>query len=158
MNKYYKILGVNENSTKEEIKSAYRNLLKKFHPDTYNGDKNYASKKSAEINEAYAMVLADREKKGYREPPKKEKKSEKQTFNKKKEPKTKTEVKAEKQVKTEKFKSEYKADITAEEKIQENKRKYELTTKEKKMKLLLDVSIVSLTLLTILLILLFALL
>lgn len=65
MNKYYKILGVTEESTKEEIKSAHRNLLKKYHPDTYLGDKNFAAKKSAEINVAYAQVLADREKNGF---------------------------------------------------------------------------------------------
>ena len=70
MNKYYKILGVKENCTNEEIKRAYRTLLKKFHPDAFVGDKNFASKKSAEINEAYAQILADREEKGYKDPPK----------------------------------------------------------------------------------------
>lgn len=68
MNKYYKILGVTEENTKEEIKSAHRNLLKKYHPDTYLGDKNFAAKKSAEINVAYAQVLADREKNGFAQP------------------------------------------------------------------------------------------
>ena len=68
MNKYYRILRVTEESTKEEIKSAHRNLLKKYHPDTYLGDKNFAAKKSAEINVAYAQVLADREKNGFAQP------------------------------------------------------------------------------------------
>ncbi|NNC85328.1 MAG: DnaJ domain-containing protein [Bacteroidia bacterium] len=33
MTPYHKILGINENASKDEIKSAYRSLAKKFHPD-----------------------------------------------------------------------------------------------------------------------------
>lgn len=53
---YYEILGVNKNSTADEIKSAYRNLAKKFHPDV-NKDKS-AEEKFKEANEAYE-VLSD---------------------------------------------------------------------------------------------------
>lgn len=88
MNKYYKILGVTEESTKEEIKSAHRNLLKKYHPDTYLGDKNFAAKKSAEINVAYAQVLADREKNGFAQP-------KSQTTRQKNEPKQSKKAKTE---------------------------------------------------------------
>lgn len=88
MNKYYKILGVTEESTKEEIKSAHRNLLKKYHPDTYLGDKNFAAKKSAEINVAYAQVLADREKNGFAQP-------KSQTTQQKNEPKQSKKAKTE---------------------------------------------------------------
>ena len=35
MNEPYKVLGVSPNATDEEIKSAYRNLTKKYHPDNY---------------------------------------------------------------------------------------------------------------------------
>lgn len=53
---YYKILGVNRNASKEEIKSAYKKLAKQFHPDV-NKDAN-AGEKFKEINEA-ASVLGD---------------------------------------------------------------------------------------------------
>src|SRR3989339_763061 len=53
---YYKILGVDRNASKEEIKSAYKRLAKKFHPDV-NKDPN-ATEKFKEINEA-ASVLGD---------------------------------------------------------------------------------------------------
>src|SRR3989338_6245065 len=56
---YYKILGVDKTATKEEIKKAYKNLAKKYHPDL-NKDSG-AADKFKEINEA-AAVLADDEK------------------------------------------------------------------------------------------------
>ena len=40
---YFKILGVSKNATDKEIKNAYRKLAKKYHPDTYQGDKKIAS-------------------------------------------------------------------------------------------------------------------
>lgn len=58
---YYKILGVNKNASKEELKKAYRKLALKFHPDRNKGDKQ-AEEKFKQANEAYA-VLSDPEKK-----------------------------------------------------------------------------------------------
>ena len=55
---YFKILGVSKNATDKEIKIAYRKLAKKYHPDTYKGDKTFAENKMKEINEAYD-VLSD---------------------------------------------------------------------------------------------------
>ena len=57
---YYKILGVEKNATKDEIKKSYKRLAKKYHPDL-NKDNPEAEKKFKEINEA-ASVLADDEK------------------------------------------------------------------------------------------------
>ncbi len=53
---YYKTLGVSKNATKEEIKKAYKQLARKYHPDV-NKDPG-AAEKFKEINEA-AQVLGD---------------------------------------------------------------------------------------------------
>lgn len=57
---YYQTLGVTKTSTQDEIKSAFRKLARKFHPDTAE-DKKTAEEKFKEINEAYE-VLGDPEK------------------------------------------------------------------------------------------------
>jgi len=59
---YYNILGVNENSTKEEIKRAYRSLQMKYHPDKNPGNKE-AIIMTQKINEAYE-TLGDEQKRG----------------------------------------------------------------------------------------------
>ena len=57
---YYKILGVDKNASKENIKKAYKKLAKKYHPDL-NKDNPEAEAKFKEINEA-ASVLGDDQK------------------------------------------------------------------------------------------------
>ena len=57
---YYEILEVNKNSSDQEIKSAYRKLALKFHPDRNPGDKK-AEEKFKEAAEAYA-ILSDADK------------------------------------------------------------------------------------------------
>ncbi|HZM59569.1 MAG TPA: molecular chaperone DnaJ [Vicinamibacterales bacterium] len=57
---YYEILGVARSATEQEIKSAYRKLALKFHPDRNPGDK-VAEEQFKEAAEAYA-VLADTDK------------------------------------------------------------------------------------------------
>jgi DnaJ-class molecular chaperone len=54
---YYKILGVGKTVDEKEIKSAYRKLARKYHPDVNPGDKT-AEEKFKEISEAYE-VLSD---------------------------------------------------------------------------------------------------
>ncbi len=60
MRDYYKILGLERGATQDQIKKAFRDLAKKFHPDV-NKDSG-AEARFKEINEAYA-VLSDPEKK-----------------------------------------------------------------------------------------------
>jgi molecular chaperone DnaJ len=57
---YYKTLGVERTASDKEIKSAYRKLARKYHPDLNPGNKE-AEKRFKEINEAY-QVLGDAEK------------------------------------------------------------------------------------------------
>jgi curved DNA-binding protein len=56
---YYKTLGVSKKATEKEIKSAYRRLARKYHPDL-NPDNKEAEQKFKEINEANE-VLSDSE-------------------------------------------------------------------------------------------------
>ena len=58
----YKVLGVSPNATDDEIKTAYRELAKKYHPDNYAESPlaDLASEKMKEINEAYDTIMNDR--------------------------------------------------------------------------------------------------
>ncbi len=56
---YYEVLGVDKSASDADIKKAYRNLAKKYHPDANPGDAT-AEAKFKEINEAYS-VLSDSE-------------------------------------------------------------------------------------------------
>ena len=58
----YSVLGVSRDATDEQIKSAYRELARKYHPDSY-GDNplaDLASEKMQEINEAYDTIMNER--------------------------------------------------------------------------------------------------
>jgi DnaJ-class molecular chaperone len=61
---YYDILGVNKSASQEDIKKAYRNLSKKYHPDRNGGDDS----KFKEINEAYDTLGDETKRKEYDNP------------------------------------------------------------------------------------------
>src|SRR2546425_12674139 len=52
---YYETLGVSKTATDDEIRSAFRKLARKYHPDVAN-DKKAAEEKFKEINEAYEVL------------------------------------------------------------------------------------------------------
>lgn len=58
----YKVLGVTESTSDDDIKRAYRNLAKKYHPDNYINSPlaDLASNKMKEINEAYDLIMNQR--------------------------------------------------------------------------------------------------
>lgn len=58
MNDPYSVLGVSRNATEDEIKKAYRDLARKYHPDNYvnNPLADLAQEKMKEINEAYDAI------------------------------------------------------------------------------------------------------
>ena len=58
----YEVLGVSPSASPDEIKKAYRELAKKYHPDNYinNPLSDLANEKMKEINEAYDAILNQR--------------------------------------------------------------------------------------------------
>ncbi len=55
----YSILGVSKNASDEEVKAAYRELVRKYHPDNYTDDnplKELANEKMQQVNEAYDEI------------------------------------------------------------------------------------------------------
>ena len=61
---YYKILGVEEKASPDEIKKAYRKLAKKYHPDA-NPDDAQAAERFKEANEAHEVLSDPKKRKQY---------------------------------------------------------------------------------------------
>ena len=62
MNDPYAVLGVSKNASDDEIKNAYRELARKYHPDNYSDNPlaDLAGEKMKEINDAYDAIMAQR--------------------------------------------------------------------------------------------------
>lgn len=58
----YKVLGITREATDEQVKNAYRELAKKYHPDNYDSSPvaDLAAEKMKEINEAYDTIINQR--------------------------------------------------------------------------------------------------
>jgi DnaJ-class molecular chaperone len=56
MKDYYQILSIKENATQDDIKSAFRKLAFKYHPDVNPGNEKQAEEKFKEINEAFGVL------------------------------------------------------------------------------------------------------
>jgi len=63
---YYKVLGVPKTAKADEIKSSYRKLARKYHPDANKGDRD-AEERFKEISEAYNTLSDDKKRKEYDE-------------------------------------------------------------------------------------------
>lgn len=63
----YEVLGVSQNASENEIKAAYRELVKKYHPDNYRNHPlaDLAEEKMQEINQAYAILTDPKMKNSY---------------------------------------------------------------------------------------------
>lgn len=62
---YYKVLGVAENASSEEIKKIYRKLAVKYHPDKNPDNPKQAEAKFKEISEAYYILSDEKRRKQY---------------------------------------------------------------------------------------------
>ena len=61
---YYDVLGVQKNSSEDDIKKAFRNLAKENHPDKNPGDQQ-AEKRFKEISEAYETLKDSQSRSAY---------------------------------------------------------------------------------------------
>ena len=65
----YDVLGVNRNASDEEVKRAYREMLRKYHPDNFAGTNNplasLAEEKFKEVQDAYSEIMTERQNNPY---------------------------------------------------------------------------------------------
>lgn len=67
MKNFYDILGIGRNASKAEIKKAYINELRKYHPDVTKFDKLYAEERTKDIVEAFEVLNDDEKRAAYDE-------------------------------------------------------------------------------------------
>ena len=67
VNNPYEVLGVPRNASNDDVKKAYRQLCKKYHPDSYmdNPLADLAEEKFKEVQAAYEQIMKEREGGGY---------------------------------------------------------------------------------------------
>jgi len=67
MNDPYSVLGISPGATDAEVKKAYREMVRKYHPDNYHDNplSDLAQEKMKEVNEAYNNIQRMRDKGGY---------------------------------------------------------------------------------------------
>jgi len=63
MNDPYSVLGISSRATDDEVKKAYREMVRKYHPDNYHNNplSDLAQEKMKEVNEAYNDIMRIRE-------------------------------------------------------------------------------------------------
>ena len=62
---YYELLEIQPTASDEVIKMAYKALVKKYHPDVYDGDPEYAKEMFQKVNEAYEILINPESRKNY---------------------------------------------------------------------------------------------
>lgn len=62
---YYDILKVSKNASQKEIRDAYKSLIKKYHPDIYTGNHEYAEKITKDLNDAYNVLSNEEARREY---------------------------------------------------------------------------------------------
>ena len=67
MKNYYDILEIKENASIEVIKAAYKTLAKKYHPDNWRGQEDFANQRFVEIGKAYEVLSDEALRKQYDE-------------------------------------------------------------------------------------------
>jgi len=62
MDNPYKVLGIDRNASDDEVKRAYKELVKKYHPDQYQDNPlaDVAAEKMSDINAAYDQIMTER--------------------------------------------------------------------------------------------------
>jgi curved DNA-binding protein CbpA len=62
---YYRVLGLSQNASAEQIKKAYRRLAMQYHPDRNHGREEWANEKFKEINEAFSVLSDPKKRRHY---------------------------------------------------------------------------------------------